>query len=151
VSEHATILVRVMSPEDATTVAALAGELGYPASASDISTRYQAIERDPDARLFVAQNADGVVVGWIHVQALHFLESDARGEIEGLVVAASARRTGVGRLLVRAAEDWTISRGLRLIGVRSNQVRTEAKMFYERIGFGVVKTQNVFRKTLTQG
>ena len=149
-SDHATVLVRAMLPEDAERVAALAGELGYPASATDIVRRYQAIEHDPDARLFVAQNADGAVVGWIHVQALRFLESDARAEIEGLVVAASARRTGVGRLLVRAAEDWTISRGLRLIGVRANQLRTEARMFYQRIGFGVLKTQNVFRKTLPQ-
>ena len=148
-SERATVLIRPMLAEDAAAVAALAGELGYPASAPDIERRYRAFERDPDARLLVAQGSDGVVVGWIHVQGLHFLESDARAEIEGLVVAAAARRTGIGQSLVRAAEEWAIGRGLRLIGVRSNQVRTDARMFYERMGFAVVKTQNVFRKTLS--
>ena len=101
-----------------------------------------------DASLLVAQDLDAAVVGWIHVQGMCSLEGDERGEIWGLVVADSLRRSGVGRLLVEAAEEWAVERGLDIMGVRSNSLRLEARAFYEHLGYKVVKTQNAFRKNL---
>ena len=90
-----------------------------------------------------------VIVGWVHVQATYLLECDARAEIWGLVVADKARGTGVGRRLVEAAEEWALMRGLGVMAVRSNNLRTEAQGFYEHLGYTVTKTQNAFRKNLT--
>ncbi len=99
----------------------------------------------------VAQEIHGGVVGWIHVQAVCLLEADLRAEIWGLVVAASVRGSGAGRLLVEAAEQWALGRGLDIVGVRSNVIRRDAHAFYEHLGYEVVKTQKAFRKNLKSG
>ena len=143
------IAIRPMRPEDAARVAELTTELGYPSTEDEIRRRYGLIINRPDASLFVAHDARNVVVGWIHVQATHLLECDARAEIWGLVVGEIARGTGVGRRLVEAAEEWALRRGLRAMAVGSNERRTEARGFYEHLGYKLAKTQNAFRKTLT--
>ena len=46
----------------------------------------------------------------------------------------TSRGTGVGRRLVEAAEEWAQMCGLTVMAGRSNNVRTEAKEFYEHLG-----------------
>jgi GNAT superfamily N-acetyltransferase len=140
--------VREMVATDAAAVAALTSQLGYPSRESDIARRYDLIKGRSDARLIVACEINGDVVGWIHVQALSALEADVRAEIWGLVVADSIRGSGAGRLLVEAAESWALERGLDIMGVRSNVIRRDAHAFYEHLGYEVVKTQRAFRKQL---
>lgn len=147
-SESLTVVVRQMRPEDAAPVAKLITQLGYPSTEDEIRRRYDLIKERWDARLFVAQHAGTAIVGWLHVQVLYLLETDARAEIFGLVVAETARGTGVGRRLVEAAEEWALMRGLGVMGLRSNYLRTEAQGFYEHLGYRVMKTQNAFRKNL---
>ena len=144
-----TLDVRQMRTEDTPAVAALTTQLGYPATEDAIRRRYDLIKDRWDARLFVAQQSGNRIVGWIHVQATYLLECDARAEIWGLVVSEKARGSGVGRRLVEAAEEWTRMRGLDVIVLRSNLLRTEAQGFYEHLGYTVTKTQNAFRKNLT--
>jgi len=144
-----TVAVRQMRAEDASAVAALTTQLGYPSTDDGIRRRYDLIKDRWDARVFVAQHAGNIVVGWIHVQATYLLECDARAEIWGLVVAETARGTGVGRRLVEAAEEWALMRGLGVMALRSNYLRTEAHGFYEHLGYKVTKTQNAYRKNLT--
>ena len=50
--------------------------------------------------------------------------------------------------LVEAAEEWAVVRGLGVMSLRSNQLRTDAHKFYEHLGYTVIKTQNAFRKSL---
>jgi ribosomal protein S18 acetylase RimI-like enzyme len=139
--------IRQMQLEDAPAVAALTTELGYPSTGDEIARRYRFIGGRSDTCLFIAQQA-GDVVGWIHVQATHSLENDPRAEIWGLVVSESVRGTGAGRRLVEAAESWAKARGLEVMAVRSNQLRTGARGFYEHLGYAITKTQNAFRKNL---
>ena len=142
------IAIRRMLPEDAAAVADLTRQLGYPSSESDIKRRYDQIKDRWDAWLLVAQRANHAVVGWVHVQVTYLLESDPRAEIWGLVVAEPARKAGVGRRLMEAAEDWAMRLGVDAVVVRSNYLRLEAQAFYEHLGYKVTKTQNSFRKTL---
>ena len=144
-----TVGIRQMDAKDAGAVARLTTQLGYPATEDEIRRRYDLIKDRWDARVFVARSVGSVVVGWIHVQATYLLECDPRAEIWGLVVADSARGTGVGRRLVEAAEEWAVMRGLSVMALRSNRLRTEAQGFYEHLGYKVTKTQNAFRKSLT--
>ena len=144
----AVVVVRQMKTEDACSIAALTTELGYAATEDDVVRRYELIQASRDACVFVAQAGEDVV-GWIHVQATYLLESDTRAEVWGLVVSRTARRTGVGRRLLEAAEEWARGHGLTVMSLRSNQLRTDARAFYEHLGFTVTKTQNTFRKNLT--
>jgi GNAT superfamily N-acetyltransferase len=144
-----TVSIRQMSAEDAGAVARLTTQLGYPASEDDIGRRYDLIKDRSDARVFVARSDGHTIVGWIHVQATYLLECDPRAEIWGLVVADSARGTGIGRRLVEAAEQWAVMGGLNVMALRSNRLRTDAHGFYEHLGYTVTKTQNAFRKSLS--
>jgi len=142
------VVVRPMTLRDAETVARLSGQLGYPSSADDEERRFRALAGDPDVALLVAEDGDGRVVGWIHTGVRRFLTSDTFAQIDGLVVEASARRRGAGRALVRAAEEWARGRGFSVLRIHSNVQRTEARSFYETVGYEVIKSQWVFRKTL---
>ena len=142
------VVVRPMTPRDAEAVARLSGQLGYPSAADDVERRFRPLAEDSDVVLLVAEDGDGRVVGWIHVGGRRFLGSDTFAQIDGLVVEASARRRGAGRALVRAAEEWARGRGYSVLRLNSNVQRTEARPFYERMGYEVIKSQWAFRKTL---
>src|SRR5215813_6371577 len=107
--------VRSMRERDARAVADLSGQLGYPATAAQIRRRLAMQEKDSDSAALVFEDEEGRIAGWAHVIGRHFLESDPYAELAGLVVDAGARRKGVGRALVTAAEKWAIGRGYATI------------------------------------
>jgi N-acetylglutamate synthase-like GNAT family acetyltransferase len=92
--------IRPARAEDAEAVAALLGELGYPAPAAK-ALAY--LERFPleDVALLVATSLSGVI-GWIEVIETSHLESGDVAEITGLVVTASERGRAVGSTLLAA-------------------------------------------------
>ncbi len=142
------VAVRPMRAGDAAIVAELSGELGYPATTAAILNRFQLIAAREDAEVYVAEASDGGVVGWVHVYGTYLLESDPHAEIGGLVVAEKARGQGVGAELMSAAEAWAKDHGYGSVRVRSRIVRVEAHGFYERLGYGRIKTQHSFRKAI---
>jgi GNAT superfamily N-acetyltransferase len=137
-----------MTEVDAEGVAALSTQLGYPSTAEQTLRRFRGIADAPDARVWVAEDQGGAIVGWIHLFGNRLLESDPDIEIGGLVVHEDARGRGVGRALVSAAEDWARERGYSVVSVRSNVIRKEAHEFYKGLGFEPTKSQFKFRKKL---
>jgi GNAT superfamily N-acetyltransferase len=142
-----TIDIRAASLDDAEAVAALSGELGYPADAQDMRRRIEPLLESADHGVFVASR-DGLVIGWIHVLAVRHLQATPRAEIGGLVVTADARSGGVGTLLVRRAEEWAREHGFDAVLVRSQIKREAAHRFYRREGFERTKTSAVFSKKI---
>jgi GNAT superfamily N-acetyltransferase len=142
------ITVREATLDDAPTIARLSGELGYPANPADVAARIKALTDDPTQCVRVAVGADGAVMGWAHAAQQLLLESGARCELLGLVTAAEARGTGVGRALVESIETWARQARLPLVSLRCNVVRTAAHGFYEHLGYQKRKTQHAFRKPL---
>ena len=142
------VCVRAARQDDTQALAHLSGELGYPVTAAQVRERLGAIEGKHDHATFVAVAPEKEVVGWIQLSEVRALEVEPRAEITGLVVDSGYRSAGVGRLLVERGEAWARERGLQTIGVRSNVVRERAHAFYERLGYAVVKSQKVFRKSL---
>ena len=137
-----------MTERDAPAAAELSGQLGYPSTVAQIERRFESLSRDPESAVLVAEDGDGRVVGWVHVVGQRYLEMDRYAEIGGLVVDAAARRKGAGKALVAAAEKWAAGRGYGTMRVRSNMKRIEARPFYEGAGYVIVKSQNVYEKTL---
>jgi GNAT superfamily N-acetyltransferase len=144
-----TIALRKMADGDVPAVAALCGQLGYPSSEADVAARWRQLASQTRDRVLVAV-IGGAVVGWIHLHVWVGLESGPDIEIGGLVVDEQHRGAGVGRLLMKEAEDWARHQGCRRIRLRSNVVRTAAHAFYQRIGYRVFKTQYAFEKA-TEG
>lgn len=140
--------VRSAVPADAAAIARLSGQLGYPVAVQSLATRLQRLLASEDQAVYVATDANAVVVGWIHGAEQLLVESGARCEILGLVVDEVVRRSGIGRQLVEAAERWALGRGLTEVSVRSAVSRAESHPFYEQLGYERVKSQHVYRKRL---
>lgn len=137
--------IRPMNGADCAAVATLSGQLGYPASETEIRARFESITARSAGVVLVAEN-DGSLIGWIHAAISPVLEADLYGEIAGLVVDESCRSQGVGAALVEAAEEWARRAGCRAMRVRSRVMRERAHAFYERNGYTRIKTQHAFEK-----
>lgn len=131
---------------DAPALAHLCEELGYPATRRQIVARLAAIEAIPCSHVLVAEDADGAVIGWLHVALDAQLTHDPCAQIIGLVVDESARGRGIGAELVRSAESWAQTHGTSHVRVRSRIERERAHRFYARAGYTRTKTQAVFEK-----
>jgi GNAT superfamily N-acetyltransferase len=141
------VSIREVLASDAEEVAELSGELGYPVSAAEMHARIQQFAKLPDRVAFVAYLEDHVV-GWIDVGVVHHLQSRPYGEIGGLVVSSTQRSRGIGKQLVKRAEEWVTARGLDTILVRSRIAREDAHRFYLQQNFQRWKTSAVFTKQL---
>ena len=140
--------IRRAKTSDAPQLAALTGQLGYPATAAQIRKRLQGIKPASQNAVFVAHSKNVGVIGWLHVSRDALLESEIRAEVNGLVVAEGRRNLGAGAQLLAAAEDWARKHGCKTMSVRSNVIRERAHKFYKRNGYEHYKTQKSFRKPL---
>ena len=121
-------------------------QLGYPTTKEVAKSRLAKILTS-DGAAFVAEE-DGKLAGFIHVDAGFGIEHDAFARIRALVVDERQRNRKLGEQLVARGEQWARERGLKIVVVISNVVRERARKFYERNGYTVVKTSNVFEKRL---
>lgn len=142
------VTIRIADPDDAAAVGKLIAQLGYTDITIEAARRrlIQLLHR-PDHAVFTAMS-DAQVVGVIHICIIEALEHEPRAEIRALSVHEKHRGAGIGAQLVERAEQWARERRVQKVRVRSNIIRDRARNFYERLGYTVTKTQNVFDKTI---
>jgi GNAT superfamily N-acetyltransferase len=129
-----TVEIRTAAAGDSAGIAERLAEFGYETPPDQVVSRLQDLS-DAGAAVFVAACRDRVL-GVVTVQknsVLHRREDDAR--ITSLVVAAAARRQGLGRRLVMEAERWAQAAACRRIEATSGNARVEAHEFYKRLGY----------------
>ena len=141
------VRIRPPRPADAPALAALAGELGYPASAEELLGRLAAVH-PTDAEVMVSTDADDQPTGWCHVELHRSLVEPMSALILGLVVGEGHRSTGIGAALLAAAEDWGRARGCRKLVVATRITRERAHRFYAREGYEISKTSYFLTKPL---
>jgi GNAT superfamily N-acetyltransferase len=140
-------LIRPILATDAPRLSGLLAQLGYPSELEAVASRLEGILNSPTQQVLVAVPADDSRIdGYIGVERRVLLQEDERAEITGLVVDSAARRSGLGRTLVNAAEQWALQHGLHTVVVRSNVARPESHPFYEGIGYQRTKTSHTYRK-----
>lgn len=125
----------------------MASQLGYRLSEEEASQRLSQISRDESQVLFISE-FQNVVIGWIHICGVTRLLSEPFAEIAGFIVDKEHRSQGFGTRLLEEAELWAKSRGYHLIRIRSNVLRDTTVPYYEKRGYSVAKTQNVFVKMI---
>ncbi|QDW36819.1 GNAT family N-acetyltransferase [Bradyrhizobium sp. KBS0727] len=98
---------------------------------------FEAVERDPNIQLVVAEDGEGAVVGCLQLCILPGLSSQgaSRGLIEDVRVASHCRSRGIGEQLVQWAVAEARGKGCKLVELLTHQTRIDAQRFYERLGF----------------
>ena len=98
---------------------------------------FEALDRDPNIRLVVAQDADGAVIGCLQLCILPGISSQgaSRGLIEDVRVATHCRSRGIGEQLVQWAVAEARARQCKLIELLTHHTRVDAQRFYARLGF----------------
>jgi GNAT superfamily N-acetyltransferase len=140
--------IRSATAADAPQLAPLAGQLGHPSTAEEVAERLREIFEDADHAVLVAEDKDRRIAGYVEIFPFRTIAAQPRVEIASLVVDECCRSQGVGRLLMKHAEEWARARGFKEMGLRSNVIRERAHQFYENLGYRVNKTQKSFRKQL---
>ena len=142
--------IRAARVEDAPAVATLVTQLGYDSTPQDVEGRLRRVLARSDQRFVVAE-ADGRLLGWVHVELAEYVESGTFAVIGGLVVDRAHRRQGIGGALMAEAESWARQQGCTVMRLWSSITRTPAHRFYAGLGYAQVKTQYSFVKPLEPG
>lgn len=142
------VQIRSTTTDDIAPIALMCQELGYSTSEQDVQERLRRFEQDTERVVYVAYLPDESIIGCIHAYVSESLLTGRRAEIDGLIVNEPHRRCGAGRLLMQSAEQWAKEQGCDSVYVRSNIVRQEAHIFYQKIGYTSIKTQLVLQKFL---
>ena len=110
-------------------------DLGTPLNPVYLAA-FEAIERDPNQLLVVADMA-GEVVGSLQLTFIPGLSRLGmwRGQIEAVRVASSQRGSGVGKAMIRWAIEECRRRGCGLVQLTTDKRRIEAHRFYDGLGF----------------
>jgi ribosomal protein S18 acetylase RimI-like enzyme len=106
-----------------------------------VRARLGELLEEPRARVLVAEGEEGVVGAasiWIKPDLAH---GDAVIEVPMLVVSGSARRRGVGRLLVEEIQSVAAAENAALIELVATNENDVARDFYRSLGF--VETDHI--------
>ncbi|MEU1345697.1 GNAT family N-acetyltransferase [Streptomyces sp. NPDC005775] len=108
-------------------------------SPDDLSPYLAAFRRladDPHQHVMVAVRADRVV-GTLQLTVIPGLSrrGSTRSMIEGVRIHEAERGTGLGTRMIQWAVDESRRQGCQLVQLTSDVTRTDARRFYERLGF----------------
>lgn len=123
------IAYRAARITDSVMVATLVTDLGYPTSPKQMKARFQIIFADRSYATLVAITSSRVV-GFVGVHVGPLYESDSLyGQIMAIAVSQDYRRMGIGRRLMRLAEETMIQMGARIFVLGSGNHRSAAHAF----------------------
>jgi GNAT superfamily N-acetyltransferase len=98
-------------------------------------------QKEGSSQFFVAER-EGILLGCVAIKAVHTLHSERKPGVETLLneasvwrlsVAKEARKCGVGKLLMQAAEQWAAQNGCKCVSLITGN--SESKRFYERLNY----------------
>lgn len=120
---------------DASDVAALLDELGYPCSREEAAERISRVLHDPRSALLLGE-VEGKVCGLVAMDTRYSITRGADlARISALVVSPKAARQGIGRQLLREIEMVARKAHAVRLEVTSNVSREGAHQFYLDCGY----------------
>ncbi|EFH87955.1 GNAT family N-acetyltransferase [Ktedonobacter racemifer] len=131
--EHLTL--RPASLSDASAIARLMEQLGYPTETQEMEERLTGLLSQSDYQTLVAER-NRRIVGMIGLHVGHSYEKNGvYGQIVALVVEQAHQGQHIGSSLVAEGERWLKTRGVQIIIVNSGMHRQAAHRFYEHLGY----------------
>lgn len=97
---------------------------------------FREINDDPRQRLIVVEEGDDLVATLQMSFLPHLvLRGGERAQIEAVRVRSDRRGIGLGEAVIGWAIDQARERGCRLVQLTTDGTRTDARRFYESVGF----------------
>jgi GNAT superfamily N-acetyltransferase len=133
--------VRADVPALVRLIAADALRANDDSAAPEHLTRYdrafEAIEADPAQTLVAVEGPDGAVVGTMQLTLIPGLSRGGatRMHVEAVRIAETQRGIGLGTSMLEWAVEYARASGAALVQLTSDARRTDARRFYERLGF----------------
>jgi RimJ/RimL family protein N-acetyltransferase len=135
------LLVRPAVPGDADALVSLGRDvaaeeqlwLTYDRNRGDERRNIRGVQRDPNVAIFVAEAPEGVV-GRLSIARDRGLYSRHVAEL-GLMVAAGARRRGIGTALMEEAIEWARDAGVVKLELTVFPHNEPAIALYRKLGF----------------
>ena len=153
----ADICVRMARPEDGEPLARLRAALWPESSAAEHAQELTSIldggapGTSPLIEL-VAEESSGLLVGFAEVGLRSHADgcnpSHAVGYLEGWYVVESHRKRGIGRKLLRAAEEWARKQGCAEMASDALLTNELSQRVHEALGYEEVDRCVRYRKTL---
>lgn len=129
------LLLRPAEAQDAAGVATLLDVLGYPCSREEAASRLLAVADEPGQQVLVADR-HGCLVGLLALDIRYYLPlGGPTCRITALAVAPGQQRLGIGRKLLREAEQRARQAGAARIELTTGSQRAEAHAFYRACGY----------------
>ena len=119
-------------------ISAARGDRAHDADAAAYARALDEIVRDPANDVIVAVNADGDIVATMQLTRIPGMarQGATRLLIEAVRVDSARRSSGVGSAMMRWVTDTAAPAiGAQLVQLTSDEARTDAHRFYERLGF----------------
>ena len=131
------MVIRNTTLNDAPQLLSLMEQLGYPQTIPDMKDRLQQY-MSSDSQVLIAEN-QGLIMGLIAFFCFPlFVSSGKSCRIAALVVDETCRGQGVGRDLLKAAEERAKQQGCVILDLTSGLRRAKdgSHEFYKNLGYG---------------
>ncbi|HLJ83369.1 MAG TPA: aminoglycoside 6'-N-acetyltransferase [Candidatus Eremiobacteraceae bacterium] len=150
----AQVRIRAVESHDAAVWAAMRSALWPDADNDELAREARAFVEGSETILDAAMIAEEAshAVGFIEIAIRAFsdgCDSMPVPHVEGWYVEESVRSRGIGRALMRAAEDWARSRGFTELASDSELDNPAAQSAHKHCGFEEVDRIVKFRKALS--
>jgi GNAT superfamily N-acetyltransferase len=142
--------VRPARHTDASELARLSSQLGYPIAGDDLAKILIIMDADDDHAVMVVEKAPSHLAGFGHIFLTRRLFLAPFAELGGLIVDEDSRGKGLGTALLEAGEEWAQEQGATVMRIRSNVLRDHARDFYLSQGYWDSKKQTVFYKPISK-
>ncbi len=140
------VYIRDANTGDIEAIALLMDDLGYPTSVSEMQIKLNNIFVHPDYRTILAVLHNEIVGFSGLMRGFSFERSGKYVRIISFVVKKTVRNKGVGKLLIKASEEWALEQGADSVVISSGNrdERKAAHVFYQKCGY-VIKSSGFFK------
>lgn len=144
-------MIRLATAADLAAWSELRAQLWPQESATEHAVEAAQLLTTIDTDALLAFDSQQRLVGFVEVSLRPMAEGCASspvGYVEGWYVIPGQRRGGVGRALIRAAEDWARGHGCTEMASDTELSNTGSQAAHERLGYERVETLVIYRRAL---
>ncbi|WP_114938761.1 GNAT family N-acetyltransferase [Mucilaginibacter endophyticus] len=133
------VILRDAHKGDVEIIADLMTDLSYPTTVAEMQVRMESIFVHPDYKTILAVYNDEIVGMAGLVKGNYYEKNGKYLRVLAFVVKQTARNLGIGKILIKACEDYAVENGLNTVIINSGNRddRKVAHAFYQKMGYAI--------------